>query len=200
VSPRCRTGRSGEARPVASRVPGRSWTEECGISRRIDLKDQDMRSDPTCRHLAPGSGTTLVSVRYHVEPLVVPAAPEILRFPHCQNSQCRFHSPDPAWRYVRIGFFVRRSDHRRFHRYQCLHCGRTFSSRTFCADYWLLTASSCRASPISRSTDPGFGRSDEFSTSPMAPVGRHLARAGRHCLLFPARTARLSPHRRTAGH
>ena len=106
------------------------------------------------------------------------------RPPHCPNPDCRFHRPSPTWRPLRRGTYTRRSDGARFPRFSCPTCGRSFSSRTFSATYCLryrhlllriasLAVSGAALRPIAR----------ELTIS-HATVARHLARVGRHCLLF----------------
>ena len=107
-----------------------------------------------------------------------------LRFPHCPNSKCPFHQPDPAWRYTKIGFFERPSDHRRFRRFRCQHCRRSFSTRTFSADYWLRYRRLFPRIANLSVNGPGLRQVGRILDISHATVGRHLARAGRHCLLF----------------
>jgi transposase-like protein len=106
------------------------------------------------------------------------------RPPHCPNPACRFHQPSREWRPVRRGTFLRRSDSARFPRFSCPACGRSFSSRTFSSTYCLryrpllrritsLAVTGAALRPIAR----------ELGIS-HATVARHVARAGRHCLLF----------------
>jgi len=106
------------------------------------------------------------------------------RPPHCPNPDCRFHLPFPDWRPRHRGTYTRRSDGARFPRFSCHACGRSFSSRAFSATYGLryrpllrriasLAVTGAALRPIAR--ELGIAH---------ATVARHLARAGRHCLLF----------------
>ena len=77
---------------------------------------------------------------------------------------------------------------RRVRRFRCLTCGRSFSARTFTATYWLhrpdlflRVASLSIAGAGLRQIGRELGISH-------ATVARHLARAGRHCLLYHRQT------------
>jgi transposase-like protein len=105
--------------------------------------------------------------------------------PHCPNPDCQFHQQvSPAWRYKRKGYFTRRYAPKRIQRFTCLHCGRNFSTQTFCTSYWLkrpdlmprlfmqLVGSMCnrqaaRAESVAPST-----------------IQHQTSRLGRHCMLF----------------
>ena len=105
--------------------------------------------------------------------------------PFCPNPKCWFHNnPDNSWSYKKIGFFTR--DHPPYcvQRFTCKACGRSFSSQTFAQNYWqkipdldekLITkAVGCMANrQIAR----------DLKVAPET-VNRHLARLGRHCMLY----------------
>ena len=57
--------------------------------------------------------------------------------PFCPRTTCRFHRSSDGWRWIRHGSFTRRAAPHRIQRFRCGHCGHTFSSQTFAADYWL---------------------------------------------------------------
>lgn len=111
--------------------------------------------------------------------------------PHCPNPNCRFHNPlHKNWRFKKAGFFHRLLEPHRIQRFTCLLCRRSFSSQTFSTTYWqkrpdidplLFTkATGCMSvRQIARDLD----------VSPET-VNRHLARLGRHCLLFHTRMMR----------
>src|SRR6185295_14256018 len=62
-----------------------------------------------------------------------PAAP-----PHCPNPACRFHRGDKAlWRFVRNGFYFRKTAPYRVQRYRCDTCRRRFADQTFRPTYWM---------------------------------------------------------------
>ena len=109
------------------------------------------------------------------------------RPPFCPNPNCDHHKGLVSdWRYKKIGYYVRRTTPRRIQRFTCLHCGRTFSSQTFSCTYWqkrpdidgtLFTkATGCMSN---RQIARDLGVAPET-------INRHLARLGRHCLLFHA--------------
>ena len=106
------------------------------------------------------------------------------QFPHCPKPECPFHRPDPTWSYVRFGSFQRPSDHRIFARYQCLTCGRTFSSRTFAADYWLRRRDLLLPIANHAVNGPGLRQIARELQTTHSTVQRHVSRAARHCLLF----------------
>ncbi len=110
--------------------------------------------------------------------------PRLFLPPHCPNRDCAFYHPDPSWKYVRDGQEWNASEGRRIQRFRCRHCQRRFSTRTFQTTYWLhrpdlfpriasLSIAGAGLRQIAR----------ELGTS-HPTVARHLARAGRHCLLF----------------
>lgn len=103
----------------------------------------------------------------------------------CANRNCSFHlRADPQWRCVKNGFYTRAADGARFQLYKCLHCGRGFSTRAFCADYWLRRRDLLPkvASRVSNGMAlRQAGRDLEVSHPTIA---RHVARLGRHCLLL----------------
>ena len=107
-----------------------------------------------------------------------------LDLPHCPNSACHFHSPQPGWTVVRDGSFRRPSDGQPFPRFRCRHCGRRFSSRTFAPDYWLryrhLLIPIASLSP----EGPGIRQIARLLDISHATVMRHIARAARLSLLF----------------
>ncbi len=108
--------------------------------------------------------------------------------PHCPNPNCKYHNgPTDTWRYKRKGWYTRLAHPRRIQRFTCLHCGRTFSTQTFSTTYWqrlpwldekiFMLAVGCMANrQIARA----------IGVAP-STIDRHLARLGRHCMLFHAR-------------
>ena len=113
--------------------------------------------------------------------------------PHCPNRHCRFYRPRAAWKWTRDGFFTRPSDRRRFQRFRCTACGRRFSSRTFAGDYWLRQRALLIRLAELASEGPGLRQSARLCGVAHSTVGRQLARAGRHCLLFHQKM--VLPHR-----
>src|SRR5262245_14076553 len=104
--------------------------------------------------------------------------------PHCPQPQCSYHVDASGWRYKRIGFYTRECQPRRIQRYLCLHCGRSFSSQTFAADYWLRRPDLLRPLFHRVLACSGFRQiAREIGVSP-STVQNQIARLGRHCLLF----------------
>ena len=107
--------------------------------------------------------------------------------PHCPNPNCKYFKPSGhPWPYKRKGFYLRRSRPQCIQRFTCRLCGRHFSSQTFAVSYWqkrpelapriFLMVVGCMANrQIARA----------LSCSP-STVAHHIARLGRHCLLFQA--------------
>ncbi len=108
--------------------------------------------------------------------------------PHCPNPNCKHHNGSTdSWRYKRKGWYTRLARPQRIRRFTCLHCGRNFSTQTFSTTYWqklpqldrrifLMTVGCMANRQIARALD----------VSP-STVDRHMARLGRHCLLFHAK-------------
>ena len=114
--------------------------------------------------------------------------------PFCPNADCAFHGHrDPAWAFVRTGYYRRQTDERRIQRFRCSACQRSFSTQTFSTDYWqkipgleerILTKTvGCMANrQIAR--DLGVH---------VETVTRRIGRLARHCLLFHCRQLRGTP-------
>jgi hypothetical protein len=115
------------------------------------------------------------------------------RPPHCPNRCCWFYEPRPGWKIIHDGFFVRPSDQRRFQRFRCRHCKRRFSSRTFAADYWLRRRSLFPQVAQFCPEGPGLRQTARLLGISHSTVVRHLARAGRHSLLFHQELVRQRP-------
>ena len=106
------------------------------------------------------------------------------RPPFCPNPDCAFHHPHPAWKAQKDGFFRRPSDQALIQRFRCPHCHRRFSSQSFATTYWLRYRR--LLIPIARMIceGPGLRQLGRILGISHKTVARHLARAGRHCLLF----------------
>jgi transposase-like protein len=104
--------------------------------------------------------------------------------PFCPNPNCRFHKRHPDWRFVRNGYRIRRSDNRRFQDFRCTHCRRRFTSATFSTLYWLRRRDLLL--PIAQMICEGAGLRQiaRVLGTTHSTVARHVARLGRHCLLF----------------
>ena len=104
--------------------------------------------------------------------------------PHCPNPECAFHKLRAHWRFKRAGFFVRPSDKRPIQTFQCLHCGRKFSTRTFSATYWLRRRDLYPRIASMICEGPALRQIARILCVSHATIGRHVARLGRHGLLF----------------
>ena len=113
----------------------------------------------------------------------MPTGPRPFDPPHCPNPDCDSHAEPGTWRWIRKGFFQRRSDRRPVQRYRCSHCHRSFSSQTFSSSYWLKRPDLLK---------PVFHRilacsalrqiAHEYGVS-HSTIQRLVERLGRHCLL-----------------
>jgi transposase-like protein len=106
------------------------------------------------------------------------------RPPHCPNPRCPFHTPNPNWRYVKRGSFRRPSDQKRIQAYRCSACGRNFSHRTFSTTYWLKQRPLLAAVAAWISEGPALRQIARVLRTSHATLMRHVARLGRHCLLW----------------
>jgi transposase-like protein len=105
--------------------------------------------------------------------------------PHCPNSNCPFHHHiHGRWPFRRRGSFPRKIPPFRVPRFQCTHCGRLFSRQTFSTTYWLRKPR-LQAQIFDLSVN-GMANRQIARVLGCAPatVDNHLARLGRHCLLF----------------
>jgi len=105
--------------------------------------------------------------------------------PHCPNPNCMHHNAsDKTWPYKKIGFYRRLQAPHRIQRFTCKACKRSFSTQTFSDSYWqkrpgldrliLMKVIGCMASrQIARDLKVA-----------QETVDRHIARLGRHALLF----------------
>ena len=88
------------------------------------------------------------------------------------------------WQWRTKGIYTRRSDRRSFRRFRCLHCSRTFSTRTFCSDYWLQKRDLLPKIADIASNGAGLRQIARHYHVAHSTVARLIARGGRHCLLF----------------
>jgi transposase-like protein len=121
-------------------------------------------------------------------PTARPARTAGFRPPHCPNRDCPFYDPQPAWKFRRTGWYTRPSDGARFPSFQCAHCHRYFSSRTFAATYWLRYRNLFPRIANHSVNGPGLRQIGRIFHIAHATAARHLARAGRHCLLLHQHT------------
>ncbi len=105
--------------------------------------------------------------------------------PHCPNPNCKYHNPQTGpWPYFRFGFFRRRNPPRVIQRYRCQACGRHCSDQTFRTSYWLKRPElllQVHKHAVSGAANRQIAR---ILDAAPATIDNHLARLGRHCLLF----------------
>jgi len=107
--------------------------------------------------------------------------------PFCPNPPCRYHGDPRGWRFIRRGVFLRQARPRRIARYQCSHCGRSFSSQTFSTTYWLKRPDLLTTLWHRLLGCTGYRQiARALGVSPTT-VLRQTERLGRHCLLFHER-------------
>jgi len=106
------------------------------------------------------------------------------RPPFCPNPRCAFHQPHPAWHAQRDGCFVRPSDQIRIPRFRCRHCGRRFSTQTFSTTYWLRYRHLLPRIAQMSAEGPALRQIARTLGITYKTAAHHVARAGRHCLLF----------------
>jgi transposase-like protein len=109
------------------------------------------------------------------------------RPPFCPNRDCDSHADPNTWRYKKKGFFERKASPQRIQRYICRSCGRNFSSQTFSPTYWLRRPELLRAVFFRSLTCSGLRQLTHETGVSHSTIARHLARLGRHCLLFHER-------------
>jgi len=105
--------------------------------------------------------------------------------PHCPNPTCHFHYPQPApWPLQKFGTFTRLKPPHTVQRFRCRACNRTFSTQTFTTSYWLKRPE--LLPDIQKHAVSGASNRQVARILGCAPstVDNHLARLGRHCLLF----------------
>jgi len=114
--------------------------------------------------------------------------------PFCPNPHCPHHRNcgDP-WPYKKIGYFQRQLRPRRIQRFTCKTCKRSFSTQTFSTSYWQKQPT-LDARIIMRTVGCMANRqiARDLKVSPET-VNRHLARLGRHCLLFHQQAMQNAP-------
>jgi len=114
--------------------------------------------------------------------------------PHCPNPNCVHHNNNGApWPYKKTGFFHRHTPPHRIQRFTCKTCRRSFSTQTFSQSYWQKRPD-LDAAILTKTVGCMANRqiARDLRVAP-ATVDRHVARLGRHCLLFHARTMHGQP-------
>lgn len=105
--------------------------------------------------------------------------------PFCPNPKCIHHNnPDDSWLYKKTGYFRRHQHPFRIQRFTCKTCQRSFSSQTFSTSYWQKRPD--LDGNIFMKTVGGMANRQiarDLKVSPSS-VDRHIARLGRHCMLY----------------
>jgi hypothetical protein len=104
--------------------------------------------------------------------------------PFCPNHDCQFHLPDPAWSFIRFGFYSPAYSHRSYQVFRCKHCGRRFTALTFSTSHWLHRKPLLRKIAALIAEGPGLRQIARFLGTTHSLVGRYVSRLGRHCLLY----------------
>lgn len=105
--------------------------------------------------------------------------------PFCPNPQCRFHQHSGGpWPYKKSGSYTRLIAPHRIRRFTCKTCKRSFSTQTFSQTYWQKRPD--LDAKIFMKTVGGMANRQIARDLKVSPetINRHLARLGRHCMLF----------------
>ena len=105
----------------------------------------------------------------------------------CPNPHCRHHTNHGGWHWKKVGFWTRSSDAKRIQRYRCLACGRYFSEVTFSVSYWLRRRDILLIIARLSVTCASLRQIATLVGVSHTTVARHLARLGRHSMLFHRR-------------
>ena len=114
--------------------------------------------------------------------------------PHCPSRNCPFHnSLLKNWQWRRLGYYRRKAFPQCIRRFQCKHCGVTFSSQTFSTTYWLRRPDII--GKLMNKVTSGACNSQLAFDLGVAPatIDRQIYRLGRHCLLFHAKLMKNKP-------
>ncbi len=104
--------------------------------------------------------------------------------PFCPNPRCESRTRSGAWRFKKKGFFERNQKPHRVQRYQCLHCGRNFSSQTFSTTYWLRRGDLLESVFHRLISCSGLRQIARETGVAHTTIQLLSERLGRHCLLF----------------
>lgn len=105
--------------------------------------------------------------------------------PFCPNPKCTHHNNSTGpWPFKKIGFFRRLTAPHRIQRFTCKSCKKSFSTQTFSTTYWQKRPD--LDSQIIMKTTGGMANRQIARDLKVSPetINRHIARLGRHCMLF----------------
>ncbi len=105
--------------------------------------------------------------------------------PHCPSPKCEHHKQlNKGFTFKKAGFYIRMVDGRRIQRFACKACHVTFSTQTFSTTYWQKLPELDRQI-IMKTTGCMANRqiAEDLKVSPPT-IDRHIARLGRHAILF----------------
>lgn len=104
--------------------------------------------------------------------------------PRCPRTDCHCHRSTAGWRWVRHGWYTRAASPQRIPRFRCGHCGHTFSSQSFAADYWLKRPDVLPEVAERLLACSGYRQIARSLRCDHTTVMRHSARIGRLALLY----------------
>ena len=104
--------------------------------------------------------------------------------PFCPNRACRHHLQARGWRFKKKGFYRRTVDGQHIQRYQCFHCGISFSTQTFHPSYWLKKPGLLGILFYRVLACSGYRQIARELDLSHTTVLKQVERLGRHCLLL----------------
>lgn len=114
--------------------------------------------------------------------------------PHCPTPNCiyekAFHGKRP---YIRKGHYQRKTVPKSVQRFQCTACRRNFSTQTFSVSYWQKRPDLTQRIFLCAVGCMGIRQMARLFAVCPETICRHIARLGRHCMLFHLSTWKLSP-------
>ncbi len=114
--------------------------------------------------------------------------------PHCPNPKCRGFQPgNPLWKYQRFGTFSRIKPPYTVQRYRCNWCKRIFSDQTFKSTYWLKCPELLPEVLLNAVSGAATRQIARILGCARTTVDNHLARLGRHCVLFHRQMVEQAP-------
>jgi len=104
--------------------------------------------------------------------------------PFCPEPTCRHHRDPTDWRWRRDGTHARKAPPHVVSRFRCMACGRSFSTQTFDAGYWLKKPHLLQPLFLALAACSGFRQIGRSLGVAATTLQRQAARLGRHCLLY----------------